>query len=94
MAKGKARIAGTHNGWHGYLGRNLVAEFGCYDTARQWLEDQVSPRQDYGHKKHPVTGVLAAPDKMWVRSVMGPWCEFDDRTSYTCSPSSETYWSS
>ena len=92
--KGKVRIAETNDGWHGYIGRKVVTKFNNEFGAKSWLYDTLNPRQNYGKLVNPETGEHAENGKFWVKSVMGPWCQIDDRTPYTCSPSSETYWSS
>jgi hypothetical protein len=94
--KPKARIKQNIWGnWNAYLGRNKVQEFGSseYD-AKEWLRDQLTPRQTYGDTVHPVTGEVAPEGKMWVQNHMSrEWFLEGDRTPYYCSPSSEAYWS-
>lgn len=97
--KPKARIAITSRGWCGYLGHNKVKEFGSAIPASEldakaWFRDQVSPVQNYGYAIHPETKEPAPEGEMWVRSIFGNWLTHSNRTPYTCSPASETYWSS
>jgi len=92
--KPKARIADTNDGWHGYLGQKLVTKFNNEYGAKSWLRDQKHPVQDYGYAIHPETKEPAPEGEMWVRTMWGVWITHSNRTPYTCSPASETYWCS
>src|SRR3990172_6140871 len=95
MTRKTYRIKELKSGvWACYLGRTKAAEFWTEEEARKWAFDMVNPVQTYGHKIHPVTGVPADEGKMWVTNIMsGTVVQISDRTPYTCSPASETYWS-
>lgn len=95
MRKPKVRIyQNVWGNWNGYIGTRKVMEFGPHKgTADEWYLDQVSPRQTYGLAHHPTTGEPARPGTMWVRNLLsGQWFLENDRTPYSLSAASETYW--
>ena len=96
MKKPKPRIRQNIWGnWNAYLGTRKHMEFGTseYD-AKLWLLDQTQPKQTYGAQVNPETGERAPYGQMWcVNHVTGAWFLENERTPYTCSPASETYWS-
>lgn len=96
MRKPKARIyQNVWGNWNAYLGTRKHKEFGTDRAgAELWLLDQTRPKQDYGDKVHPETGEVAPEGKMWCRNfINGNWFLENERTPYTVSPASETYWS-
>jgi hypothetical protein len=96
MRKPKARIyQNIWGNWNAYLGTRKHKEFGTDSYgAKQWLLDQLRPKQDYGRPTHPVTGESAPEGTMWCQNaITGVWFLENDRTPYTVSAASETYWS-
>jgi hypothetical protein len=93
----KARIyQNIYGNWNAYLGTRKAQEFGTDEQgAKLWLLDQRRPKQHwYGDLLHPVTGAPAPEGKMWCMNFMSrEWFLEDERTPYTVSPASETYWS-
>ena len=96
--KPKCRIHQNRYGnWNGYEGTRKTESFGMdHQAAKDWLFEKQNPRYDYGEKFHPVTGEEAPQDKMWCRKFFAPGEYFLESVfcPYTCSPTSETYWSS
>ena len=91
--KPKATIRDTSRGWNGYEGRRKVMEFQNIDAAEAWLYDKQYPKQDYGEAVNPETGEVAPDGQMWCQNLLSrKWFLQSDRTPYTCSPASETYW--
>jgi hypothetical protein len=93
--KPAVRIAITNRGWCGYLGTRKVKEFlSDGDAARAWKRDIVSPVRDWGEAVNPVTGEAAPAEQMWIQSLMGPWVLTSNRSRFTDTCASETYWCS
>lgn len=95
MKKPKVRIhQNIWGNWNGYIGTRKVAEFGTdKHRANQWYLDHVAPKQSYGEKVHPVTKEIAPEGFMWcANAINGNWFLENERTPYTFSAASETYW--
>lgn len=82
--------------WTGYVGRHVHTRFGHDEVgAKEWLYDMKNPRYTYGEKNHPETGERAPDGYMWCKNLLSrKWFLEHERTPYTASPCSETYWSS
>lgn len=85
----------TKGGYTVYEGRRKLSKFENLNVAQAYLFDKQHPIQTYGHATHPKTGEPATPGMMWIQNIISnEYILVSNRTPYTLSVQSETYWCS